>query len=54
MSDTKDTTATLAQEKEKELALAGSEAGEPNPMFPSRLAELEEPARHVYNHTTKM
>lgn len=53
MSVTYDTT-TLAQEKEKELALAGSETGEPSPMFHSRLAELEEPSRHVYNHTTKM
>lgn len=51
MSDTHDTN-TLAMEKEKELALAGSDT--PSPVFHSRLAELEEPARHVYNHTTKM
>lgn len=51
MSDVHDST-TLAHEKEKELALAGSE--DPQPVFHSRLAELEEPSRHVYNHTTKM
>lgn len=53
MSDVQDST-TLAheKEKEKELALAGSE--DPQPVFHSRLAELEEPSRHVYNHTTKM
>lgn len=39
------------QEKEKELILDGSDE---KPMLHSRLAELEQPARHVYNHATKM
>lgn len=54
MSDTKDYAAALALEKEKELALSGSDAGDANTRFPALLAELEEPSRHVYNHTTKM
>lgn len=52
MSGITDNSAELAL-KEKELELSGDDT-KPNTMFDSRLAELEEPERHVYNHTTKM